>query len=137
MIDRTAYYRNFSTKGLIETVQTMAIRLDDPKVKKLKSTAAMRKQIEGLKELRTALRSKLSEMDRNSQGFFPIGAHVLHTPPSIYAWDDFDHKEELPKNAVVMAYETDGRILVKRENEEYSTKTWPAHLKLRFIRDSK
>lgn len=136
MNDRIEYYRNFSTKGLIETVQTMAIRLSDPKVKKLKSTAAMRKQIEGLRELRSALQYKLGQMDRNTQAYFPIGCHVLHTPPSLYEWDDFDHTEEPPKNAVVIAHEEDGRITVKREGEEYFTKTWPAHLKLRFIRDN-
>lgn len=136
MIDRNEYYKNFSTKGLIETVQTMTIRMNDPRLKKQKSTAAMRKQIEGLKELRTALQHKLRQMDRNTQQYFPLGTHVLHTPPSLYEWDDFDHTEEPPKNAVVIAHEVDGRITVKRDGEEYFTKTWPQHLKLRFIRDN-
>lgn len=136
MTDRIQQYRQFSTAGLIDAVQKMTIRLSDPKVKKLKSTAAMRKQMEGLRELRLALQYKLGQMDRNSQEFFPLGCHVLHTPPSLYAWDDFDHTEEPPKSAVVVAHDPDGRITIKREGEEYFTKTWPAYLSLRFIRNN-
>lgn len=79
-----------------------------------------------LSMLKHSLMNRLSKMDRTTVDFFPPGALVEFVHPN------YSQKE---KYGVVEKHD-DGMCLCKFDEDNFSVKVDPIHLKLRFIRNT-